>query len=97
MPSDRAAARWLSCTPSIPARMISATYAEYDNTSATVPQMTGSDQVRETMRRPGTPNPIRKMSRITGMPRIDVGVDDRERLHGEQGGAADAAGEGDQQ
>ena len=41
MPSDRAAARWLSCTPSIPPRMISATYAEYDSTSVTVPQITG--------------------------------------------------------
>ena len=74
-PSDRAAARWLSCTLSIPARKTSATYAEYDNTSATVPQMTGSDQVRGTMRRPGTPKPIRKIEQDHGDAPHDVGVD----------------------
>ena len=37
-PSERAAASWLGCTDSMPARYTSDTYAEYTRTSATVAQ-----------------------------------------------------------
>jgi hypothetical protein len=52
----------------MPARMISAVYAEYDSTSVTVPQISGLAHSRDKPSA-GTPNPIRNTSRITGMPR----------------------------
>ncbi len=41
-PSERAAARWLGWTESMPARKVSAVYADDVRIQATVPQKTGS-------------------------------------------------------
>ena len=57
-PSDRAAARWLSCTLSMPARNTSATYPEYVIPSATEPHNNGELNGRSSPK-PGTPKPTR--------------------------------------
>ena len=68
-PSERAAARCDSCTLSMPERKTSATYAEYDTTSATDPQMMNLPYQSGVCRIPGTPKPSRRIHRITGIPR----------------------------
>ena len=65
---ERAAARWLSCTLSMPARKTSATYAEYARINATDPQSSGLFHGRSRPR-PGTPKPIKVIVRMIGMPR----------------------------
>ena len=55
-PSDRAAAAWLGCTESMPARYTSETYAEYTRTSETMPQKSGSIGTPGSPSA-GTPNP----------------------------------------
>src|SRR5215212_9009413 len=67
-PSERAAARWLGCTDSIPARSTSATYAEYERISATPPR-TAKSVGMPCSRRPGTPRPTISSTRISGRPR----------------------------
>ena len=92
MPSERAAARWLSWTPSIPPRMISATYAEYDSTSVTVPQITGfAHGPRQP--RAGHAEPDQEDQQDHRDAAEHVGVDDGQRLQREQRRAAGAAGE----
>ena len=67
-PSDRAAATCDGCTDSMPARKTSATYAEYVSTSASVPSAT-ADVGMPCSRRPGSPNPTSRSTRISGRPR----------------------------
>ena len=67
-PSERAAAVWLGCTDSMPARYTSATYAEYTSVSATMAQKQ-SEFGHPLSSSAGIPYPRRKMTRIVGTPR----------------------------
>ena len=67
-PSERAAASWLGCTDSIPARYTSETYAVYTRTSETTAQKNGESGIQLTPSA-GMPKPSMMMIRIVGTPR----------------------------